>query len=380
MAKVRVTSVDALRGLVMIIMALDHTRDYFTSANFNPEDLTKTTAAYFFTRWITHFCAPTFMFTAGIGAYLWMRRGRTTGELSRFLWTRGVWLVILELTVLRFEFYFKLFDGPVLLTILWAIGWSMIALAALVHIPIRPLAVISVAAIALHNLTDRVQAAQFGGAAWVWNILHQQGVFLVKGVPVVSGYPLVPWMFVMALGYCFGTVLTMEAGPRRRWTIRLGAGLTLAFVAIRALNVYGDPFRWSTAIPGMTVISFLRCTKYPPSLDFLLMTLGPSLLVLAFFDGREFKDANPLIVFGRVPMFYFLGHFLLIHLLTIPAALASLGRADIVFNLPPFGRGYGYPLAGVYAVWIGVVVIMYPLCLWYARLKQRRNDWWLGYL
>jgi len=379
MAKARLTSVDALRGFVMIIMAIDHTRDYFTAARFQPDDLTKTTAAYFLTRLITHICAPTFMFTAGIGAFLWMRRGRTTVELSRFLWTRGLWLVILELTVLRFEMFFR-FEGPVLLTVLWALGWSMIFLGFLVRIPIRPLAVISIIAIALHNLADPIQASQFAGGAWIWNILHQQGVFVVKGVPVVTAYPLFPWMFVMALGYCFGPVITLDAPLRRKWTFRLGAGLTLAFLAIRAVNVYGDPFRWSTKIPGMTVLSFFRCTKYPPSLDFLLMTLGPALLLLALFDGREWSATNPLIVFGRVPMFYFLVHFFVIHLLLIPFTLVTNGNAGPIFNAPPFPAGYGYSLGVVYAVWIAVVVMVYPLCLWFSRLKQRRTDWWLGYL
>lgn len=380
MAKTRVTSVDALRGLVMIVMALDHTRDYFTAARFQPEDLTRTTVAYFFTRWITHICAPTFMFTAGIGAFLWMRRGRSAGELSRFLWKRGLWLVILELTALRFAVFFGLLSGPVLLTILWALGWSMVALGFLVRIPIRPLAIVSIAAIALHNLADPVQASQFGSAAWVWNSLHQQGVFTVKGVPAVAAYPLVPWMFVMALGYCFGSIVAMESAQRRRLTARIGLGLTLAFLAIRAINGYGDPFRWSARIPGMTMLSFLRCTKYPPSLDFLLMTLGPALLLLASFEGREFTGTNPLIVFGRVPLFYFLVHFFVIHLLTIPFALVSQGRAGFLFNSPPYPAPYGYSLGVVYAIWIGVVVMVYPLCLWFSRLKQRRSDWWLGYL
>ena len=390
----RVLSVDALRGLVMIIMALDHTRDFFHSGamTFQPDDLTRTTTVLFFTRWITHFCAPTFMFTAGLGAWLWMHGGmhsdRTTRELSSFLWTRGLWLVVLELTALRFAFFFSLTNGPVMLTILWALGWSMVALGFLVHIPIRILAPLSIAAIVLHNLADSVRAAQFGGAAWIWNILHQNGAFRVHGALVLVAYPLVPWIFVMAAGFCFGPILAMAPPVRRWWMVRIGLGMTLAFLVVRAINIYGDPVRWSTKIPGMTVLSFLRATKYPPSLDFLLMTLGPALLLMAFFDRLTFSKTNPLIVFGRVPLFYFLLHFLLIHVLTIPFALVHYGRAAFLLNPTPnmggsanlYPPAYGYPLWVVYAVWVSVVVMLYPACLWFARLKARRKDWWLGYL
>jgi uncharacterized membrane protein len=390
----RVTSVDALRGLVMIIMALDHTRDFFHSGamTFQPEDLTRTTAVLFFTRWITHFCAPVFMFTAGLGAWLWMyggaHRGRTKSELSAFLWTRGLWLVVLELTVLRFAFYFSLTEGSVMLTILWALGWSMVALGFLVHFPIRILAPLSIAVIALHNLTDSIRAAQFGGAAWIWNILHQNGAFRVRGALVLVAYPLVPWIFVMAAGFCFGPILALAPTLRRWWMIRIGLGMTLAFLVIRAINIYGDPVRWSTKITGMTVLSFLRTTKYPPSLDFLLMTLGPALLLIAFFDRLTFSKTNPLIVFGRVPLFYFLLHFLLIHVLTIPFARVHYGRAAFLLNPTPnmggpanlYPPGYGYPLWVVYAVWVSVVLVLYPVCLWFARVKARRRDWWLGYL
>ena len=386
----RVTSVDALRGLVMIVMALDHTREYFHSGamSFQPEDLTRTTAVLFFTRWITHICAPVFMLTAGIGAFFWLRRGRTVSQLSQFLWKRGVWLVFLELTVLRFVMTFSLVKGLVFLSILWALGWSMVALGFLVHIPVRTLAVLSIGVIVLHNLADPVRASQFGAAAPVWNILHQPGVFRADGALVLAAYPLVPWFAVMALGFCFGGVVTLDPARRRWWMLRLGLGLTLAFLVIRGINIYGDPNPWSTKIPGMTVLSFLRCTKYPPSLDFLLMTLGPALLLMAWLDRLTLTKTNPLLVFGRVPMFYFLVHFLVIHLLTIPFALVRYGHAAFLLNpLPSIGGeaklyppDFGYSLAVVYAVWIGVVALLYPMCLWFSRVKERRDDWWLSYL
>jgi uncharacterized membrane protein len=389
-ARPRVSSVDALRGFVMIVMALDHVREYFHAGaqQFPPEDLTRTTAILFLTRWVTHICAPVFVFTAGLGAFFWMSRGRTAADLASFLWKRGLWLVVLELTVLRLAMNFSLTSGFVVLTVLWVIGWSMIALGFLARLPVRVLAALSIATIALHNLADPVTAGQFGGAAWLWNILHQQGMFLVGGVPVVTAYPLIPWIAVMSAGFCFGKVMMLAPQDRRTWMIRIGLGLTAAFFAIRGLNIYGDPLRWSTAIPGMTVLSFLRCTKYPPSLDFLLMTLGPALLLLAWFERMRLSKANPLIVFGRVPLFYFLLHLFLIHALTIPFALARYGHAGFLFRAFPgmggpaelFPSGYGYGLGVVYVVWISVVAALYPVCLWFARVKDRRRDGWLTYL
>jgi uncharacterized membrane protein len=210
----------------------------------------------------------------------------------------------------------------------------------------------------------------------------------VDGALVVAAYPLVPWFAVMALGFCFGGVVTLDPARRRWWMLRIGLGMTLAFLVIRGINIYGDPNPWSTKIPGMTVLSFLRCTKYPPSLDFLLMTLGPALLLMAWLDRLTLTKTNPLLVFGRVPLFYFLVHFFVIHLLTIPFALVRYGHAAFLLNpLPSVGgqaklypADFGYSLAVVYAVWIGVVVLLYPLCLWFSRVKERRDDWWLSYL
>lgn len=386
----RIRSIDALRGLVMIIMALDHTREYFhaDAFQFQPEDLSRTTVILFLTRWITHFCAPVFFFTAGVGAWFWLARGRTTWQLTRFLVTRGLWLVFLELTVLRLLMNFNLFQGFVVLSILWALGWSMVALGLLVHIPIRVLAPLSILTIALHNLADSVTAEQFGSAAWIWNILHQNGLIPAGPVTFLVAYPLIPWIAVMAAGFCFGRVVALDAPQRRQWMFWIGGGLTAAFLVIRWINVYGDPRPWSTEFPGMTILSFLRCLKYPPSLDFLLMTLGPAILLLGILDRTRFANANPLIVFGRVPLFYFLLHFFVIHALTIPLALFRYGHAGFLLHPFPsmggpvesFPSDFGYPLGVVYTVWMGVVLSIYPLCLWFARVKERRRDWWLSYL
>lgn len=378
--KARVQSVDALRGAVMIIMALDHVRDFYHAAalSFSPENLSRTTPAIFFTRWITHFCAPTFMFTAGIGAFLWWQRGRTKGELSRFLWTRGLWLIVLEFTVVRLALYFNFDYTSIFLLVFWVLGGSMIALSALVWLPFRVLAAVSILVIASHNLLDSVKPSQFGAAAGLWNIIHQPGAFPFAGHLVLVGYPLVPWFAVMAAGFCFGPVIS-----NRPWMIRIGAGLTIAFLVIRTANIYGDPQPWSGS-----VLSFLNCSKYPPSLDFLLMTLGPAILTMAWLERFRFGSANPLIVFGRVPLFFFIVHFYAIHWLAVLLAFLRYGRASFMFNpLPTMGgprqlfpSDYGYDLWAVYLIWFGIVAFCYPLCAWFARVKQRRKNWWLSYI
>lgn len=389
----RIQSVDALRGAIMILMAIDHVRDFVSSAamSFLPTDLTRTTMALFLTRWITHFCAPVFTFTAGIGAFFWLSHGRTKAQLSRFLLSRGLWLVILELTLMRFifvfEFRFK--DRLVILLVFWMLGLCMMALAALVHLPTRVLAVASVAVIATHNLFDAIAAARFGRAAGVWNILHQPGVFPIAGAQILAAYPLVPWFAVMAAGYCFGSVFLWERARRQRFLLTLGCGLTVGFIVLRAWNVYGDPQPWSVQHSTVfTVLSFLNCTKYPPSLDFLLMTLGPAIASLAWLERVNLSPHSPLIVFGRVPFFFFVTHVALIHLVALALGFLRYGGQRFLLLPAPsmggpaqmFPPGYGYSLWVVYAVWLGVIAALYPACRWFADLKQRRRSWWLSYL
>jgi uncharacterized membrane protein len=389
----RLSSIDALRGAVMILMALDHTRDFFHigAMSFSPTDLAKTTPALFFTRWITHFCFPVFMFTAGMGVFLRGQRKHTPGQLSRFLWTRGVWLMVLELTVMRLAYDFNFSSRFILLLILWIFGICMIVMAALVRLPVRWLAALSVIFIAFHNCLDGIPASQFGSAAPVWNLLHQPGVFSFAGNTVLVTYPLIPWVAVMAAGFCFAQAFRWEPAARQRIMTRIGMALIVAFVVIRAVNLYGDPAPWSVQKSGVfTVLSFLNCTKYPASLDFLLMTLGPSLLVLACLDRRGLKATNPLVVFGRVPLFYFILHFYAIHGLAVLMALVRYGRPALTFMFNPlpsmggprqlFPANFGYSLWVVYAVWVLIVLSLYPLCRWFARVKAERTDWWLGYL
>ena len=384
----RLQSIDILRGAIMIIMALDHVRDYFnTSAqHFSPEDLSRSTMALFFTRWITHFCAPVFMFLAGTSAFLWQQRGHTAGELSRFLLTRGVWLIALELTVIRsLALYFTFNFDFVALLVIWALGASMIALAALIHLPPRVLLAVSLALIALHNFFDKVK-----DTGWAWKILHQPGTFQIGGHTILVGYPLIPWIGVMSAGYCFGQVFLLDPARRRSILLRLGTAITAAFFVVRAINRYGDPRLWTIQKSAVfTVLSFLNCTKYPPSLDFLLMTLGPAILALALLEHARLEPANPFIVFGRVPLFYFVLHLSLIH--SLAALLAGIRYGDLLFLFqhqlptlagpsPGFPADYGYNLPTCYFIWLCVVAIMYIPCLWYADLKLRHHNEWLSYL
>lgn len=390
----RLAAVDALRGAVMVVMALDHTRDFLHAGamTFSPEDLARTTPLLFLTRWVTHICAPTFMFLAGTGAFLRLQRDGSPERLSRFLWTRGLWLVVLELTVMRLAVNFSVsFAYPLLLLVLTALGLSMIGMAALTRLPRQVLLAGSIAVILLHNLLDGVQASQFGTYAGLWNLLHQQGVVLLGGIVVVVAYPLIPWIAVMALGLCLGPVLLRDEAARRRTLLAAGAAMTAAFVVLRAANVYGDPSPWSPqASPAFTAISFLRTTKYPPSLLFLLMTLGPALMALAWLDRAPARLREALAVVGRVPLFFYVLHFWALHLLASALAWLRYGEASLAFLFSPvpsmggagdrFPPGFGYSLPVVYVAWIGIVLALYPLCAWFAALRRRRREWWLSYL
>jgi uncharacterized membrane protein len=328
------------------------------------------------------------MLTAGLGAFFY-GRNRSEGEVSRFLLTRGLWLMFLELTVMHFALYFNFDYSFVILTVLWGLGIGMVVLAALIYLPRSVLAALCLAMIALHNLADGVDAARFGALAPVWHVVHQVGTIQLGKHTVLVSYLLVPWVGVMGAGYCLGPVFLRDPASRQRILFRLGLGLTAAFLLLRGLNVYGDPAPWHVQpTAAFTVLSFLRCNKYPPSLDFLLMTLGPALMAMSWLDRLRLTARNPLLVFGRVPLFYFLLHLFVIHLVAMLLALLRYGTASFFFNQPlsmggppkVFPANYGYRLWVVYVVWLAVVVMLYPLCRWFANLKERRRDWWLSYL
>jgi len=394
----RVDAIDILRGLVMVVMALDHTRDYFSYLRFEPENLARTWTALFLTRWVTHFCAPLFFFLAGTGAFFYGRR-RTPAQLSRFLWTRGLWLIILEFTLVgtawTFQFPFGFFG------VIWALGVSMVLMAALVRLPLRWVGALSVLMIATHNLLDGVRAERFGSLAWLWTVLHQRGfVELPFHLPEFVLFQIIPWVAVMGAGYSFGALFLLEPQRRQKLISRLGLACTLAFILLRATNLYGNP---PVGLGGVsqgdwhiqptlekTVILFFDVEKYPPSLQFLLMTLGPSFLVLAWLDKRYSRQeasaglASVLVTFGRVPLFFYVLHLYLIHGLAVLMAALFHQPLDWLlhgaFFLNRIPDGYGHHLPFIYLMWITAVVVLYFPCLWWAGLKRRRKDWWLSYL
>jgi len=373
MKKERILSVDMLRGWVMIVMALDHIRDYSSMYHFDPEDLTQTNVPLFFTRWITHFCAPVFMFVAGVGTGLGEINGKTKKELSHFLWTRGLWLILLEFTVIRFGWYFNMDYSNLFLLVIWALGICMIFLALFIYLPKKVVLIGGLILVFGHNLLDPIQPESLGSFGSLWTILHEQSAIAIGSFNLMVIYPLIPWIGVMALGYVFADFYKMEPAARQKKMIYLGSFLTLLFLVFRGFNIYGDENPWSPQSSfGLTVVSFFNATKYPPSLIYLLMTLGPSIILLAFFEKIKGRVSNFLIVFGRVPMFYYVLHLYLIHVIAIILGL-SQGftydqMANVFFQIPP---EFGFSLPVTYLLWFIVVVTLYPLCVWYMRLKKK---------
>ena len=383
-ARFRVESVDLLRGVVMILMALDHTRDFLGANTVNPTDLGHTTITLFLTRWITHFCAPVFFLLTGTGAYLSLRK-KSKRELSQFLFTRGLWVILLECTLLRCLGLQFNFDYHVtLLNVLWALGWAMIVLSLLVHIPISVTTALGLVMIAGHNVLDSIRFS-----SPFWSVLHSPN-FVLKTPQhsVFVAYTLIPWVGVTAVGYNLGQIYDWTSKRRRTFLLRAGLVLGVAFVILRGINVYGDPLRWAMQKSTLfTALSFLNTCKYPPSLLFLLMTLGPAMVFLWAVERKTPELLRPVLVFGRVPMFYFLLHVPLIHLIAIGACYARYGHVHWMFESPSISQfpitpppGWGFSLPIVYLFWIGVVIALYPLCRWFAAVKQRCSDAWLSYL
>ena len=392
----RLESVDLLRGVVMVIMALDHVRDFFSDQLLiDPTDLNKTTPALFLTRWITHYCAPTFIFLAGTSAFLAMTRGKSKAEMSWLLFTRGLWFAFFEVVINRLFWLFGYDLHQYGAGVFWAIGWAMVVLSWLIHLPTSIVTIIGVATIVLHNLLDGLTPQQVHMPGWLWGNLHGAGNHpVVDGIKFETGYCLIPWIGTMAAGYGFGAILLYEPETRRKRLLHLGAGLILAFILVRAANVYGDPGPWSlqwhegwspTRNNWFSFFSFLNCTKYPASLCYLLMTLGPSILFLGLFDRPVARIARPLLVFGRVPMFYYMLHIPLIHGGALLFDLVRFGespQAPFAINAKVFERwpDYGVSLPWVYLIWVGVVFVLYWPCAWYAGVKRRSRSVWLGYL
>ena len=374
-------AIDWLRGLVMAIMVLDHARDFWMGFRIRPTDLAHTTPVLFATRFVTHFCAPVFVLLAGTAAYLYGRT-RSPGERTRFLLSRGLFLVVLELTVIRMMWVPDPFYHFTVLQVIWAIGWSLVVLAGLAYAP-RPV-IFGVGAVLVlgHNAFDGVHAREFGAFAPLWNVIHERAA--LKPWPdrtFFVSYPLVPWIGVMALGYAFGPIVERPPAWRRSFCLKLGLAFTLAFFVLRAVNHYGDPVPWSSQrSPVFTLLSFFNVEKYPPSLDYLLVTLGPALILFAFAPALAARSRF-LVNFGKVPLLFYVAHLFLLRYASIPVAVARFGTAA-AFTPPPKGTGGSpeFPLIITYLVWIVALVALYPLCRWYARLKATKKAVWMSYL
>jgi uncharacterized membrane protein len=381
--RARIESVDLLRGVVMIIMALDHTRDYFGMPG-SPTNLATASVALFFTRWVTNICAPVFFLLTGTGARLSLGK-RSKPDLSRFLFTRGLWLIFLDVVLFRCLILQFNFDYHVtIITVLWALGWSMIVLSALIWLPTSVITAFGIIMIATHNLLDSIDSSNP-----LWTILHSPNFLIQTPSHIVRiSYPLIPWVGVTAVGYSLGVIYSWNEVRRRTSLLRLGAFVILGFVVLRAINIYGDPARWThqrTAV--YTVLSFLNTVKYPPSLLFLLMTLGPAILFLWLIDDRTPGVLRPALVYGKVPMFYYLLHFFTIHVLTVIVCYVRYGEIHSMFQSPDLAHfpiteppGWGLTLPWVYLIWIAVVVAVYPLCRWYSGVRRRSANPWLSYL
>jgi uncharacterized membrane protein len=387
----RIESIDLLRGVVMIIMALDHVRDYFHNDAFlfSPTDLSQTNIALFFTRWITHFCAPVFVFLAGTSAYLYGEK-RSKKELSFFLLTRGIWLVLVELFILAlfrtFNPSFPYFN----LQVIWAIGICMIVLSAIIYLNWRFILLIGILLITTHNLFDSLHVPGNGLLAFFWSVLHDVNHFTLGRSTIYVHYPVLPWIGVMAVGYCLGRLYVPGYDPRerRRILLSLGLGAIALFIILRSGNFYGDAAHWSVQKSFMfSILSFLNVSKYPPSLLYILITLGPALIFLSVSEKPLNAWRKRITIFGRVPMFYYLAHILLIHIFAVIGAVSSgYTPHDMILstsvNDVPALKGYGFDLAIVYLVWIGLIFLLYPFCKWFDRYKRanQASSPWLSYM
>jgi len=379
------SALDILRGLVIALMALDHVRDFVMTAAVQDPTADPTTGPLLFaTRWITHFCAPTFVFLAGTSAGLMASR-KSAAELASFLLTRGLWLIVLEVLVISSAWTFSPtgvaeWGGRlyVALQVIWAIGASMVVLAGAQFLGRRACLVIGAVILLGHNLLDAVwpAASMSGNTAGVWAALHARQLYEVGAFRIFFSYPLLPWIGVMLLGYGAAGLFELPEKQRNAWLVRIGIGMVIAFVLIRALNVYGDPSPWEGS-----VTSFLGTTKYPPSLLYILMTLGPAAIACAFVDRLYAPIRNALMTLGRAPLAFYLAHLYVIHAVAMLLGVAQGFAAEqFETHYRFFPQGFGVGLLGVYVIWIAVVVALYPLCRWVAAVKARRKDWWLSYV
>jgi uncharacterized membrane protein len=385
----RINSIDLLRGFIMIIMALDHTRDFLHTVAWteDPLNLATTTPFLYFTRWITHLCAPNFVFLAGVSIYFQSLR-KTKKELSSFLLKRGLWLIFVEIFIVNLEFSFDFHFSFFALQVIWAIGISMIILGLLIWLPYTAILIIGAVIILGHNTLDYYEATLKQQPPWWYSLLHMPGIYkLAENRNLLIFYPFLPWTGLMIMGYCFGKLfLKFEGSKRKRMLLLLGCGLLLFFVVLRFTNTYGDPGKWSVQKNGLyTFLSFMNVRKYPPSLLFMCATVGLAFLFLAFAGHANNRLSKFITVYGRVPFLYYVLHFFLIHLIATCFFFArghSAGEGiHIGQEIPDFIiPGEGVSLPYVYLIWICVVLVLYPVCKWFSQHKHTRRDWWLSYL
>lgn len=387
----RVSSIDIARGLIMIIMALDHTREYLYREGMtgNPSDLTTTTPLLFFTRWITHFCAPGFLFLSGISIYLTSFR-KNRKEISLHLIKRGFALILLDFVVMTFIMTFNPAYNLFFLVVLWVFGWSMILIGLLIRISFKAVFITGLVIVLLHNLLDFVPAVKEGKVNVVVGLLlTSRGTLINLGAnhAMLISYALLPWAGIMMLGVGAGRLYHRDFDPakRKKWLVQIGFAITMLFLVLRYSNVYGDPAPWDVQKNKLfTLMSFLNTTKYPISLLFTCMTIGPLMMFLGWAEKLQAKWINPVMVYGKTPLFYFMGHFLVIHILTTIAffatghSLSEMSDPNSPFLFRP--ANFGFSIGITYLYWIAVVLLMYFPCRWYARYKSTHNYWWLQYI
>jgi uncharacterized membrane protein len=379
-----------MRGTVMVIMALDHVRDFFHLGAFasDPTSMQTTTPILFFTRWITHYCAPTFVLLAGTSIFINASR-KPKKEMTVFLLTRGLWLILLEVVVVRFGLFFNLYYDVLVFQVIWAIGASMVCMSLLIHLSYRVVLIVGLIIVFGHNVTDAFALTPQDTLYSFWGLLRQSAFYNATPTTVVwIPYPLLPWLGIMIMGYCLGKLYTdFDAEKRQKLLLRIGLLAVGLFILLRAINAYGDPAPWSVQKNVVfTVMSFLNTTKYPVSLIYTLMTIGPVLIILSFLERINLPALKPLVVFGRVPMFYYIIHFYVIHIASLFFFMHKTGRSfseiDFHFNksfggITPEG---GYALGWVYVAWLVLVILLYPLCKWYNDYKSTHKQWWLSYV
>ena len=384
--KFRFDSVDQLRGLVIVLMALDHVRDFWSPFAFTPEDLTQTSPELFFTRWVTHFCAPVFIFLTGMSAYLFENKGNSKSTVRNFLITRGIWLVFIEFAVINLSWKFS-FAPFYFGQVIWAIGMSMITLAGLIYLPRKITFLIGVLLIAGHNLLDGIHPGDFESFGWLFGVLHEPFYLPIgsSGAGIFFAYPLLPWIGVIAVGYASANWFFEVPEKFASKSIKAGLALCAMFVLLRFGNWYGDPAMWAVQERGavFTLISFLNVQKYPPSLLYVLMTMGPALILLGIYQNTHTVLSKPLTLFGRVPFFFYVLHVPIIHFTAYIYFLVTIGAEALSWQMNGPGAapaGYVPSILRIYVVWALVIVLMYFACRWFAGIKQRHNHWVLKYL